>query len=447
MADILIVSNEVSPVAESQTAVCAAALGRALSAAKHRVTILTLAEEDRAAQIPGMARRLRTVLATLADGDRECALFEGRSAISQCALHVLGADPSDRGHRAAFLASAAAALVRDEICRAEAIIAWGEAAAAVLPAVQANARVFVLPAGDWGPPLTQAERAALNPNAPDLAMAGGSLAGLGAIDADVVVFPSPSSAKAFEHCSDFSFRASDQPVVSIRFGCDEAPYDPSTDPALAATYSPEAPNGKAECRRALARRTSLAPGPRTLLLATSPLTVRDGGRALIEALSRLVRSDVAIVVPGVGERAMVDEIRRLAIETPGKIAVYPDDGPTAERQILAAADALLLADENNHLARTAGLSMRYGTLPLAPDAAAYRDHLVDFDLSTRTGTALLYQPDDPYERVSVVLRASSLRGNLEAWQDLPRHLMSSAPPWATTAALFENLCASPPTSA
>jgi hypothetical protein len=447
MADILIVSDEVAPVAESQTAACVAALGRALSAAKHRVTILTLAAEDRASRIPGMARRLRTVQARLADGDRECALFEGRSAISQCALHVLGAEPSDRGHCAAFLASAAVALVRDAICRAEAIIAWGEAAAAVLPAVQANARVFVLPQGTWGPPLTQPERAALNPNAPDLAMAKGSLAGLGAIDADVVVLPSPAAAEAFERCQEFSFRASDQPVVSVRFGCDDAPYDPSGDPALAATFGPDDPSGKAECRRSLARRISLALGPRTLLLATAPITSGEAGRALMAAVAGLVRSDVAIVVPGAGDRAMVDEIRRLAIEASGKLAVYPDETPAAERQILAAADALLLADRDNHLALTAGHAMRYGTLPLAPDDAAYHDHLVDFDVATRTGTALLYQFDDPYEHISVVLRACSLHGNLDVWQDLPKRLMGAAPPWAATAALFESLCASPAISA
>jgi hypothetical protein len=447
MADILIVGDEVSPVAESETAVCAAALGRALSAAKHRVTILTLAGEDRASRIPGMARRLRTVLARLADGEFECALFEGRSAISQCALHVLGVEPSDRGHRAAFLASAAAALVRDEICRPDAIIAWGETAAAVLPATQANARVFVLPTGGWGPPLTQNERAALNPNAPDLAMAKGSLAGLGAIDADVVVFPSPSSAHGFEGASEFSFRASDQPVVSIRFGCDEAPHDPATDPALAATFTSETPAGKADCRRALARRTSLALGPRTLLLAAAPLTVTGGGRTLIGALAGLVRSDVAVVVPGTGDRALVDEIKRLAIETPGKIAVYPEVGEAAERQILAGADALFLADGDNHLARTAGLATRYGTLPLVPDGAAYRDYMVDFDVSSRTGTALLYQPDDVYEHVSVALRAAALRSNHDVWQDLQKRLMRSAPPWATTAVLFEGLCLTPPASA
>ena len=447
MADILIVGDEVGPVAESETAICAAALGRALSAAKHRVTILTLAPEDRAARIPGMARRLRTVLARLADGDRECALFEGRSAVSQCALHVLGAENSDRGHNAAFLASAAAALVRDEICRPDAIIAWGEAAAAVLPAIQATARIFVLPTGGWGPPLTQTERAALDPNAPDLAMAKGSLAGLGAIDADVVIFPSPSAARRFESSAEFSFRASDQPVVSIRFGCDEAPHDPATDPALAATFTSEAPAGKAECRKTLARRTSLALGPRTLLLAALPTAVADGGRALVGTLASLVRSDVAIVVPGVGDKALIEEIKRLSIETPGKVAVYPEVGPAAARQILAGADALLLGDGNNHLARAAGQAMRYGTLPLAPDAAAYRDYMVDFDVSSRTGTALLYQADDAYENVSVALRAALLRSDPDVWRDLQSRLIRSAPPWATTAALFESFCLTPPASA
>lgn len=440
MVDILIVGDEVSPVAESETATCAAALARALSAAKHRVSILTLAPEERASHIPGMARRLRTVLARLADGDRECALFEGRSAVSQCALHVLGAEPSDRGHNAAFLAGAATALVRDEICRPDAIIAWGETAAAVLPAIQATARIFVLPTGTWGPPLTPSERAALNPNAPDLAMARGSLAGLGAIDADVVVCPSPTSAASFAGAGEFSFRASDQPVVSLRLGCDDAPFDPAIDPALIATFSADTLAGKAECRKAIARRTSIALGPRTLLLAAAPLRTAAGGRALLTALSGLSRSDVAVVVPALGDRSLLDEIKLSAIETPGKIAVHPDTGSQPERQILAGADALLLPDSDDHLGRAAGLAMRYGTLPLAPDSAAYHDYLVDVDVSSRTGNALLYRSGDSYENVSVVMRAASLRSNPDIWPELQCQLMRAAPTWAATAAQFEWLC-------
>jgi hypothetical protein len=446
MADILIVGDEVAPVSEGEAAISAAALGRALSAAKHRVTILTLASEARTARLPGMARRLRTVMAHLADGDRECALYEGRSALSQCALHVLGVEAGDRGHNAAFLANAAAAMVRDEICRPDAIIAWGEAAAGVLPAVQANVRIFALPNGTWGPPLSASEKAALNADAPDLAIAKGSLAGLGAVDADVVVFPSPSSARRFQSAREFSFRASDQAVVSVRLGCDEPPHEPATDPDLAATFSAEAPAGKAECRKALARRTALALGRRTLLLATAPLAVADGGRMLIDAIARLVRSDVVVVVPATGERALVDEVKRIAIETPGKIAIYPEAGPAAERQILAGADALLLADKDNHLARTAGLAMRYGTLPLLPDCASYHDYIVDYDLATRTGHGLLYLPDDDYEHVSVVSRCATLRGNPDVWRPLQQTLMAAAPRWTATAAQFEELLLNPRTS-
>jgi starch synthase len=290
--------------------------------------------------------------------------------------------------------------------------------------------------------LADGERAALNPNAPDLAMAKGSLAGLGAIDADVVVCPSPSSAATFEGASEFSFRASDQPVVSIRFGCDEAPFDPATDPALSAPFSAGAPTGRVDCRKALARRTSLALGPRTLLLATAPLDAEAGGRALVTAVSGLARDDVAVVVPAAGDRALPDEIKLLAIETPGKIAVFPESGPAADRQILAGADAVLLADGDNHSGRMAGHAMRYGALPLAPDSASYRDHLVDVDVASRTGTALLYQSADAYESISVVQRAAALRGNPDFWQDLQVRLMRSAPTWAATATLFESLCLS-----
>jgi glycogen synthase len=177
------------------------------------------------------------------------------------------------------------------------------------------------------------------------------------------------------------------------------------------------------------------------------LAIADGGRLLIDVVRQATRADVVAVVPGGGERALVDEVKRLAIETPGKIAVYPDAGAAAERQILAGADALLLADKDNHLARTAGLAMRYGTLPLVPDCAAYHDYIVDYDVASRTGTGLLYNPDDPGERVSVVSRSANLRSNPDVWRPVQEGLMRAAPQWARTAAQYEAICLSQRTTA
>jgi glycogen synthase len=72
--------------------------------------------------------------------------------------------------------------------------------------------------------------------------------------------------------------------------------------------------------------------------------------------------------------------------------------------------------------------------------------MVDYDVASHTGNGLLYQPNDPYEQVSVVLRAAGLRGNPDVWQPLQDRLMRAAPHWAATAALFEGLFISQPAS-
>jgi hypothetical protein len=443
MAEFLLVADQVSPVVEGELSGCAAALALALSVAKHRVTILSLATPDQASQLPGMARRLRTIAIRVGGGDQDLSLYEGRSAVSQCALYVLGAHSDNRGRRSVLLASAATSLVRDQICWPDVVVGWGETSALALACAPSAHAALVVPDGRWNQPLSDDERAELDPENPAVAVSNGMLVGLGAIEADVVILPCPGAAEAFRHAAELSCRASDQPVTSMRFGCDELPHDPATDPALAATFSAESPSGKQECRRTLVRRTSLAVGPRTLLLATGPLDPARGGREILEAVSRLGRADVAVVFPAGGDRTLVDQANVLAIGSPGKVTVFPESGWEAERQILAAADAVLLADATDLTGRPASLALRYGALPLAPDVGANGDYLVDRDVASQTGCGLLYAPADPWGGVGAIQRAIALRTNVELWQPLLGSLMRAAPRWSATAASLEAVCLTP----
>ena len=443
MAEFLLVADQVSPVVEGELSGCAAALALALSVAKHRVTILSLATPDQASQLPGMARRLRTITIRVGTTDQELSLYEGRSAVSQCALYVLGAHSDNRGRRSVLLASAATSLVRDQICWPDVVVGWGETSALALACAPSAHAALVVPDGRWNQPLSDDERAELDPENPAVAVSNGMLVGLGAIEADVVILPCPGAAEAFRHAAELSCRASDQPVTSMRFGCDELPHDPATDPALAATFSAESPSGKQECRRTLVRRTSLAVGPRTLLLATGPLDPARGGREILEAVSRLGRADVAVVFPAGGDRTLVDQANVLAIGSPGKVTVFPESGWEAERQILAAADAVLLADATDLTGRPASLALRYGALPLAPDVGANGDYLVDRDVASQTGCGLLYAPADPWGGVGAIQRAIALRTNVELWQPLLGSLMHAAPRWSSTAASLEAVCLTP----
>lgn len=363
-------------------------------------------------------------------------MLEGRIPLSKTRLLILvpPVPTRGRGATAALLGSALESLIKDGVVHPDAALGWGETAAVALAAAGAIARVLVLPSGRLGDPLADDEAAALG-TLPYGDEAGRSLATLGAAAADVLVAPSPSAAQALDADRAIATRAADQPLVALRFGCDDPPNDPATDPALPATFSAAAPGGKADNRKALARRASLALGPRTLLLGLAPLRADRGADALLAALPRLCAHDAAILVPGASDRDCLDRVRPLSIEHPGRLAVVGEAGDEASdlRRLRAGADAILLADPDDRTGRAAGLALAYGALPIAPDTGACRDHLVDFDPASATGTAILYPAGDVFEIEAAVRRAISLRHDADVFAALPRTLMLDAPAWGATA--------------
>ena len=104
---------------------------------------------------------------------------------------------------------------------------------------------------------------------------------------------------------------------------------------------------------------------------------------------------------------------------------------------------MFLADATDLTGRPASLALRYGALPLAPDAGANGDYLVDRDVASQTGCGLLYAPADPWGGVGAIQRAIALRTNVELWQPLLASLMRAAPRWSATAASLEAICLTP----
>jgi hypothetical protein len=167
---------------------------------------------------------------------------------------------------------------------------------------------------------------------------------------------------------------------------------------------------------------------------------------LLEVLGQLAGLDAAVVVRAGRDRALAERAKVLAIENPGKIAVIPATGPSDaragaihDRELLAAADLLLLTNADDLTGRAAGLALRYGALPVAPDAGAFGDFLVDYDPVSATGNALLYAPGNSFELLGAIRRGISLRLSSERWAALTASLLRSAPRWAATVAVIESL--------
>jgi len=439
--DILIIADAVAPLAGGESPLAAIGLSRALAAAGHRTTVLSLGEARAVERVPGLARRLRTIKASVGTASYDLSLYEGKAALSNAELLVIAAEPGSRGHTAALLGSAVKSLSADGLITPEVTIGWGETSAIALSATSAAIRLFALPSGRIGPALAPHDVQVMATSAEDGTTVE-SLLALGTLSANAIIAPSSSAAHAVESDPALASRASDEPFVAIRFGCDDPLHDPASDHTLPANYSATSLDGKAECRRALARRGSLALGARTLLLATTPLYADQGGEEILAALARLDGFDVAVVIPSWGDRELTERANILAIEHPGRIAVVGDNDPAEERRIRAAADAILLGDADDRTGRAAGTALLYGTLPIAVDAAASRDFLVDYDPRSATGSAILFPGLGAFEIESAIRRAIALRADAELWTPLVTGLFSSAPRWATSAALLEEVCAS-----
>jgi hypothetical protein len=438
--EFLLIAESVTPLGEGVSAVGARGLSRALAASGHRATVLALAGVDAAARVPGLARRLRTVSAPVAGQTRELVLFEGRAARTDAQLLVLGtSEPPTRAETVAILAGATRSLAADGLIAPEVAIGWGEPAAAALSATSAAARLFVLPSGRTGAPLTPEETAVLGPLLLGDDSASHSLVALGCLGANAIVGPSPSAARGMESDPGLASRASDEPFLNVRFGCDDPPHDPATDPALPATSGAPLLSRKAECRRALARRCSVAVGPRTLLLTTGPLPAGEPGEAILAAIERLAPFDVVTVIVPAGDPEAIDRARLLALRQPGRVALFPGDDPADARFARAAADAILLGDDHDRIGRSAGLALLYGTLPIAPDLGANHDYLVDTDPASGTGDAILYSGIAPFEIESAVRRALNLRADGDTWMPLVTRLMDRAPRWSATAAALADI--------
>ena len=270
-----------------------------------------------------------------------------------------------------------------------------------------------------------------------------SLLALGSLSANAIIAPSSSAAHAVESDPALASRASDEPFVAIRFGCDDPLHDPASDHALPANYSAASLEGKAECRRALARRGSLALGPRTLLLATAPLRADHGRRGdprRARAARRIRRRR--------GDPVLGRSRARRARQHPGDRAPGPHRRRRRRRSRRGAPHSRRRRRDPARRSRRSHRPRRRHRSALRHAAhrrRCRRPRATSWSTTTRDRRPARRSCSRSWARSRSRARfaaPSRLRADAELWSPVVTGLFSSAPRWATSAALIEEVCAS-----
>ncbi len=231
-------------------------------------------------------------------------------------------------------------------------------------------------------------------------------------------------------------RARGDRYVGIMNGIDADLWDPSRDDAIAARFSPDAPQGKLACRRDLCARLGLDPsGP--VLGVVGRLDPQKGFDLVADATGSLLDQGARLAVLGTGDHSLVAGLRAHAAEHPDRIALLERFDRGEARRIYAGADMFLMPSRFEPSGQGQLIAMRYGTVPVVRATGGLVDSVVDADIDPDAGTGFVFAAADAGALSAAVRRAIAAWHDGERWAGIVRRGMTADLSWDVPAARYE----------
>ena len=230
-------------------------------------------------------------------------------------------------------------------------------------------------------------------------------------------------------------------LLGITNGVDYGTWDPATDPALPARFSPEYLSGKAECKKALLREFGLpaAYAERPLLGYVGRLVEQKGVGLLAEVLPRLARKSLGLVLLGQGEAAFEEQARAMAARHGKTAAVRIGFNDPLAHRIIAACDFLLAPSRYEPCGLTQLYAMKYGTIPIVRATGGLDDTVEQWDAKAGTGTGFKFQEYSGDAFVAAIEAALKTCRSARQMAGLRRNGMAADFSWARSATRYEEM--------
>ena len=197
------------------------------------------------------------------------------------------------------------------------------------------------------------------------------------------------------------FRAAD--LIGILNGIDEAVWDPTNDPHIAAPFDADDLSGKAACKLALQRELHLAQRPEVPLIGVvSRLSEQKGTDVVLATLSRILDMDTQVVILGSGDRAAESYLLMRSHYGYDRFRAWIGFHDGLAHRIEAAADLFLMPSRFEPCGLTQMYSQRYGALPLVRATGGLDDTVENYDPANGLGTGFKLWDLTPDTLVSTV---------------------------------------------
>jgi starch synthase len=231
-------------------------------------------------------------------------------------------------------------------------------------------------------------------------------------------------------------RASD--LRGILNGVDYSKWNPAKDGNIAAHFTPENLEGKADCRRDLlhAFGAGQVNASTPVLGIVTRLVTQKGIDLLEKIVEPLMNEDVVLVALADGEPYYENLFRSLAARFEGRFLARIGYDETLAHKVHAGSDMLLMPSRYEPGGLNQIYSMKYGTVPVVRATGGLDDTVEEWNAETRTGTGFKFYGYNPEDFLLAIQRALALFPDKDAWQTLMRNDMHQDFSWARSAAEY-----------
>ena len=231
----------------------------------------------------------------------------------------------------------------------------------------------------------------------------------------------------------------------ITNGIDTDAWNPTTDPALAQTYSANTLQKRDINKQALRDRFGLAATEGPMFAVVSRLTGQKGIDLIANNVDWLVSLGATLVVLGSGDAGLEELLQAAVTRHPGRVALFKGYDENLSHLIQGGADAILVPSRFEPCGLTQLYGVRYGCLPVVSRVGGLADTVIDANeaaVEAGVATGLQFSPVTSEALGQAIQRAVTLYHDENTWRKMQRRAMKSDVSWDHSAKRYADLYAS-----
>ena len=199
-------------------------------------------------------------------------------------------------------------------------------------------------------------------------------------------------------------------LTGVLNGIDVDSYNPASDNALFANFTPDDFSGKAVCKKELQQMLGL-PVKDVPIIAMITRLVSHKGIELVKTVAEdILHEDLQFVLLGTGDKAYENFFRDLGTKYEGKVSANIAFNGDLSRKIYAGADLFLMPSISEPCGLSQMIASRYATVPIVRETGGLFDSIKPYG---NGGNGFTFASSNPYDMLYVIHEALDTYKNKE----------------------------------